>query len=69
MIQFEIVSPSKPIMRAIIENMISRDYVLCDVPWVSDISWNKLKILDLFRNFEIFDFIYFFWKFRENYEL
>ena len=28
----EILSPSEPILRAIIENMISLDYVLCYIP-------------------------------------
>ena len=29
---FEILSPSEPILRAIIETMISPDYVLCYIP-------------------------------------
>ena len=42
----EILSPSEPILRAKIENMISPDYVLCYIPWA-------LETLDKNENFVI----------------
>ena len=43
----EILSPSEPILRAIIENMISPDYVLCYIPRAMAIlSW-KWKFWNL----------------------
>ena len=55
MIQFEIVSPSKPIMRAIIENMILPDHVLCYIPQVLETFGEKLKSLEFWgENFENF---------------
>ena len=43
-------------MRAIIENMISPDYVLCYIPRVLDISLKKFKDLD-FENLGNFSII------------
>ena len=50
----EILSPSEPILRAKIENMISPDYVYVICPKPMDIEgkfrkfWTSLKILDFF---------------------
>ena len=49
---FEILSPSEPIMRAIIEKMISPNYVLCYLPRVLEIFWEKMMFF--FNNFGLF---------------
>ena len=60
---FAILSRSELIMRAIIENMILPDYVLCYVPQVLGNFGKQLNILEfLFGKFENFDF---FWKSRD----
>ena len=42
---FEILSPSEPILKAKIENMISPDYVLCYIPRALEALYKKMKIL------------------------
>ena len=49
----EILSLSRPIFTAKIENMISPDYDLCYIPWAIEYYWKKMKILENFG---------FFWK-------
>ena len=60
----EILSPSEPILRAKIENMISPDYVLCYIPWAIENFEKKLgKNWKFWKNLENFGF------FLENFEL
>ena len=44
---FEILSPSEPILRAKIENMISPDYVLCYIPRLVAILGKEWKFCNL----------------------
>ena len=46
---FSILSPSEPILRAKIENMISPDYVLCYIPWPLETLDKKWKICNVER--------------------
>ena len=45
------LSPTEPILKAKIENMISPDYVLCYIPRANGIFGNILKFLENFKKF------------------
>ena len=49
--ELEILSPSEPILRAIIANMISPDYVFCYIPRANGNFEKILRFLEKFGKF------------------